>query len=176
MRSHRSDDGLPGVYRDADGELGQTSQAVPLVELGHRELQFEPGGDGVLGGGVVVDRCTEEHQQSVAQDLVDRPAARQDSLDGHFEVAVQHPHDLFGRELLRESREAAYVGEQQRQLTRFAGELDSVGRGEELGHDVFAHVLAEDLGQVSVAFLELRRRGAAQLRRRAARERSSSPS
>jgi hypothetical protein len=35
---------------------------VPFVQLGHGQLQFERRCDGMLGRGVIVDRCTEEDQ------------------------------------------------------------------------------------------------------------------
>ncbi len=98
-----------------------------FVQLGHSELELECRGHCVLGGVVVVDRRAEEDEQTVAQDLVDRSSARQDALDGHFQVPVEDAHDLLGGKGLRQSRKASDVGQQKRQLARLASQLDAVG-------------------------------------------------
>ena len=111
-------DSDPHRCRQLGGELAaQRGDA-----LGHR-----PGGRQRLaapGGGPVVD--AEERHHAVAGELVGDPAGAGDGGADRREVAVEDEHDVVRQFVLGHAREAAEIGEQDRQLA--LASLTGVGR------------------------------------------------
>ena len=87
--------------------------------------QLERGTDAPFRVILVCYRRTPDGHDSVADELLDRPAISADDVGGDLEVAREHLADLLGIAFLGERREPDEIGEQDRHETAFAGR----GRG-----------------------------------------------
>ncbi len=95
--------------------------------------------------GVILHRNgrAEVGHHRVADELVERAAAREDAVADQLEDLVQERHDVAGFEALREAREAADVREQDRHVALGAGEVRALRALEQRGQHVVARVAAE---------------------------------
>ena len=84
-------------------------------------MQLERRADGPIGVVLVGDGRTEQRQDRVTEDLVDRAAERLDVDDQSLERGVDQPLQPLRIEVLRQARVADDVGEQHRDDTALLG-------------------------------------------------------
>jgi hypothetical protein len=145
-------DHLAVVQADPHGERGEPGPAVLGVERGQRLLHGPGAPDrplGVVGSG---QGGAEEHQDRVADELVDQAAVLQDHRRHAAQVPVEHGDHHLRAQRLGQRREAAQVRHQDRHRPQLAAQAQGVRVAQEpLGH-LGAHVAAERLAdEVAVA-------------------------
>ena len=140
----------PGLVADVAGDRLPGGHAEAGLEVGHlvgQALGHRPSrGQRVAGVVVELDRCTEDRQDGVADELVDQALVPVDLLDDDPEEPVEQLDDLGGLALGGQLGGADQVDEEDRDLTGLTAQLDVPDRGS-LGH-VPADVLAEQVAQV----------------------------
>ena len=108
----RSDQDLAGVDADSHPDPGASGKARRADEVSQRRLHAQCGAHGAFGVVLVRDRCAEQGEDPVAEDLVDPAAERGDVVDEQLEARVDQPLDGFGIAVLGQRREPDEIGEQ----------------------------------------------------------------
>ena len=129
---------------------------MPISSWGRPWARFQPltvaiallHGEGAAQGALLVvilgQGRVEDHEDGVADELVDGAAVGQDHLGHGAQVVVEQAHDVLGGQLGGEGGEAAQIGHEHGHGLLPAAELQAAGLVEQCVDDVVAEVAAED--------------------------------
>jgi hypothetical protein len=137
IRADRAEHDEAAVDTDAEPEIDPSLTEL-LLERPEIRLDREAGEDRPCGVVLVGDRCSEEGEHAVAEDLRDGSLEPMDRIQDHVEEATHERADLFGVEPLRERGGTDHVGEQHADLLPFA--LERVRPGPDLLRESFGGV------------------------------------
>ncbi len=154
FRADVADYDLSGVHPDAQLDPRQAPRGETVSDLVHLLLHLKRALDG--GPGVVVPRqgCAEEHENGVAQELVDGAPGLDDHVGHRRQVLIEERHHLLRLQALGVGAEPPEVGHQHRNDPSLAPQSQPEGAGEQALHHLVGQVAAEDLAQKAAAELE----------------------
>jgi hypothetical protein len=136
---------LTGMNANAHIDVRQAGLAIGGIGGVQAQLHGQGAGDGPLG--IVISRQggAKQYQQTIAQNLNNRPPVGKNDVHHRLQVAIEHGHDLLGCETFGESRKTSQIRHQKGHLAQFPTELDALGDVEQLRHHVLRDVAAKRL-------------------------------